>query len=62
MKNSPGFVVYRILLPMLNEAFFVLAEDVVDPTHIDDAMKLGGNQPIGRSRWPTSSGSMSSSR
>jgi 3-hydroxybutyryl-CoA dehydrogenase len=47
IKNSPGFVVYRILLPMLNEAFFVLAEDEVDPTHIDDAMKLGGNQPIG---------------
>jgi 3-hydroxybutyryl-CoA dehydrogenase len=47
VKNSPGFVVYRILLPMLNEAFFVLAEDEVDPTHVDDAMKLGGNQPIG---------------
>jgi 3-hydroxybutyryl-CoA dehydrogenase len=47
VRNSPGFVVYRILLPMLNEAFFVLAEDEVDPTHIDSAMKLGGNQPIG---------------
>ena len=47
VKNSPGFVVNRILLPMLNEAFFVLAEDEADATSIDDAMKLGCNHPIG---------------
>jgi 3-hydroxybutyryl-CoA dehydrogenase len=47
VKNSPGFVVNRMLLPMLNEAFFVLAEDEADATSIDDAMKLGCNHPIG---------------
>jgi hypothetical protein len=46
-RNTPGFVVNRLLLPMLNEAFFLLAEDDVDPTDIDDAMKLGCNHPIG---------------
>lgn len=47
VKNSPGFVVNRILLPMLNEAFFVLAEGEASPTDIDDGMKLGCNHPIG---------------
>jgi 3-hydroxybutyryl-CoA dehydrogenase len=47
VKNSPGFVVNRILLPMLNEAFFVLAEGDADPTDIDDAMKLGCRHPMG---------------
>ena len=47
VKSSPGFVVNRILLPMLNEAFFVLAESDADPTAIDDGMKLGCNHPIG---------------
>ena len=47
VKSSPGFVVNRILLPMLNEAFFVLAEGDADPTEIDDGMKLGCNHPIG---------------
>ena len=47
VKSSPGFVVNRILLPMLNEAFFVLAEDDANPTDIDEAMKLGCNHPIG---------------
>jgi 3-hydroxybutyryl-CoA dehydrogenase len=47
VKNAPGFVVNRILLPMLNEAFFVLAEGEADPNSIDDAMKLGCNHPIG---------------
>jgi len=47
VKSSPGFVVNRILLPMLNEAFFVLAEDDAKPSEIDDAMKLGCNHPIG---------------
>jgi 3-hydroxybutyryl-CoA dehydrogenase len=47
VKSSPGFVVNRLLLPMLNEAFFVLAEDEADPTSIDEAMKLGCNHPLG---------------
>jgi 3-hydroxybutyryl-CoA dehydrogenase len=47
VKNSPGFVVNRILVPMINEAFFVLAEGVSKPEDIDAAMKLGCNQPIG---------------
>jgi 3-hydroxybutyryl-CoA dehydrogenase len=47
VKNAPGFVVNRMLLPMLNEAFFLLAEDDASPTSIDDAMKLGCNHPIG---------------
>ncbi len=47
VKSSPGFVVNRILLPMLNEAFFVLAEGDANPTEIDEGMKLGCNHPIG---------------
>jgi 3-hydroxybutyryl-CoA dehydrogenase len=47
VKSSPGMVVNRILLPMLNEAFFVLAEGGADPTDIDEGMKLGCNHPIG---------------
>ena len=47
VKNSPGFVVNRILVPMINEAFFVLAEGLASPQDIDAGMKLGCNQPIG---------------
>ena len=47
VKNAPGFVVNRILVPMINEAFFVLAEGTATPEDIDNAMKLGCNQPIG---------------
>ena len=47
VKNSPGFVVNRILLPMINEAFFVLHEGLASPEDIDAGMKLGCNQPIG---------------
>lgn len=47
VRNSPGFVVNRILLPMLNEAFFVLAEADANATDIDDAMKLGCRHPMG---------------
>ena len=47
VKNSPGFVVNRILVPMINEAFFVLAEGLATPADIDAGMKLGCNQPIG---------------
>jgi 3-hydroxybutyryl-CoA dehydrogenase len=47
VKSGPGFVVNRILLPMINEAFFVLAEGDAGPTEIDEGMKLGCNHPIG---------------
>ena len=47
VKNAPGFVVNRILVPMINEAFFVLAEGLATPDDIDAGMKLGCNQPIG---------------
>ena len=47
VKNAPGFVVNRILVPMINEAFFVLAEGLASPEDIDAGMKLGTNHPIG---------------
>jgi 3-hydroxybutyryl-CoA dehydrogenase len=47
VKNAPGFVVNRILVPMINEAFFVLAEGLATAEDIDAGMKLGFNQPIG---------------
>ena len=47
VKNAPGFVVNRILVPMINEAFFVLAEGLATPEDIDVGMKLGCNHPIG---------------
>jgi 3-hydroxybutyryl-CoA dehydrogenase len=47
VKNSPGFVVNRILCPMINEAIFAYAEGLATAQEIDDGMKLGTNQPIG---------------
>jgi len=47
VKNSPGFVVNRILVPMINEAFFVLAEGIATAEEIDEGMRLGANHPIG---------------
>jgi 3-hydroxybutyryl-CoA dehydrogenase len=47
VKNSPGFVVNRLLCPMINEAIFALGEGLADATAIDEAMKLGCNHPIG---------------
>ena len=47
VRNSPGFVVNRLLCPMINEAIFVLGEGLASAEEIDSAMKLGTNQPIG---------------
>ena len=47
VRNSPGFVVNRLLCPMINEAVFVLGEGLASAEEIDSAMKLGTNQPIG---------------
>ena len=47
VKSGPGFLVNRILLPMINEAFFVLAEGDANATEIDESMPLGCNHPIG---------------
>lgn len=46
-KDFPGFIVNRILIPMLNEACFALHEGLASPADIDTAMKLGTNQPMG---------------
>jgi len=47
VKESPGFVVNRLLVPMMNEAFNLLLEGVASPQDIDKAMKLGTNMPMG---------------
>ncbi|SAK55724.1 3-hydroxybutyryl-CoA dehydrogenase [Caballeronia calidae] len=47
VRNSPGFVVNRILVPMINEAFYVLYEGVASAEEIDAGMRLGANHPIG---------------
>jgi 3-hydroxybutyryl-CoA dehydrogenase len=47
VKEAPGFAVNRILVPMINEAIFVLAEGVASAEDIDKSMMLGANHPIG---------------
>jgi 3-hydroxybutyryl-CoA dehydrogenase len=47
VKDSPGFVVNRVLFPMINEAAFALQQGVADPDGIDECMKLGCNHPLG---------------
>jgi 3-hydroxybutyryl-CoA dehydrogenase len=47
VKNAPGFVVNRVLCPMLNEAIFALQDGVASAEDIDAGMKLGCNHPIG---------------
>jgi len=46
-KDVPGFIVNRVLLPMINEAIYTLYEGVGGVTDIDTAMKLGANHPMG---------------
>ena len=47
VRNSPGFAVNRILVPMINEAVFVLQEGLASAEDIDLGMRLGCNHPIG---------------
>ncbi len=47
VEEAPGFVVNRILIPMINEAVGIFAEGVASKEEIDEAMKLGANHPIG---------------
>jgi 3-hydroxybutyryl-CoA dehydrogenase len=46
-KDMPGFAVNRILMPMINEACYAVYEGIASPKDIDEAMKLGCNQPMG---------------
>ncbi len=47
VEEAPGFVVNRILIPMINEGIGILADGVADVKGIDAAMKLGANHPMG---------------
>lgn len=47
VEESPGFIVNRLLIPMINEAVCLLAEGVAGAAEIDNAMKLGANHPMG---------------
>jgi 3-hydroxyacyl-CoA dehydrogenase len=46
-QDYPGFIVNRVLMPMINEAIFVLYEGIATPEDIDRGMKLGTNHPMG---------------
>lgn len=47
VQEGPGFVVNRILIPMINEAAFILQEGIASASDIDTAMQLGANHPMG---------------
>ncbi|MDR7855660.1 3-hydroxybutyryl-CoA dehydrogenase [Tissierella sp.] len=47
VEEAPGFVVNRILIPMINEGIGILADGVASAEDIDEAMKLGANHPMG---------------
>lgn len=47
VKDSPGFAVNRLLIPMINEAIYAVYEGVGTPEDIDAVMKLGANHPMG---------------
>ena len=46
-NDRPGFVSNRVLMPMINEAFYAWMEGVAEPAHLDEIMKLGCNFPMG---------------
>lgn len=46
-NDRPGFVSNRVLMPLINEAFYAWMEGVAEPGHIDEIMKLGCNHPMG---------------
>lgn len=46
-NDRPGFVSNRVLMPLINEAFYAWMEGVAEPSHIDEIMKLGCNHPMG---------------
>ncbi len=46
-NDAPGFIVNRVLMPMINEAVFAVHDGVASPEDVDAAMKLGTNQPMG---------------
>ena len=54
VAEAPGFVVNRILIPMVNEGIGILADGVADVEGIDTAMKLGANHPM----WPLALGDL----
>lgn len=47
LPETPGFVVNRLLFPMINEAVFLLSEGVSDAKTIDGCMRMGANHPMG---------------
>lgn len=47
VADSPGFVLNRLLIPMINEAAYLLMEGVASPEDVDTVMKLGANHPMG---------------
>jgi 3-hydroxybutyryl-CoA dehydrogenase len=46
-NDRPGFVSNRVLMPLINEAFYAWMEGVAEPAHIDEIMKLGCAHPMG---------------
>src|SRR5690606_25890307 len=46
-NDRPGFVSNRVLMPLINEAFYAWMEGVAEPQHIDEIMRLGCNHPMG---------------
>lgn len=55
VAEAPGFVVNKILIPMINEAIGLVETGVASVEDIDKAMQLGANHPMGPSLWATSS-------
>lgn len=47
VRDAPGFVVNRVLMPLINEAVFTLEEGIAEPAAIDELMRLGCNHPMG---------------